>query len=82
MVDSEALKNMSKKHITEYKNETFKGFRVSIQKKGITFVKYFSLLKMDREVALQMAEEYEAELSKKLATCSTLEEILEVYKQK
>ena len=82
MVDSEALKNMYKKHITEYKNETFKGFRVSIQKKGITFVKYFSLLKMDRETALKMAEEYEAELSKKLAPLQTLEEILEVYKQK
>lgn len=77
------IKVMAKinKHITEYNNQTFSGFRVAVQRKGITFVKYFSFLKMDRETALDMAIMCESELMDKLHGCSTLDDVLVVFKE-
>lgn len=69
------------KHIGEYDHETFCGFRVAIQKKGIAFVRYFSTKKMDRETALNEAIAYEAELMRDLSSCKTVDDVLVVFKK-
>lgn len=71
---------MLPKHITEYQSEAFTGFRVAIQKKGIIFVKYFSMLRQSREEALDAAIAYESSLSTEIAKCKTMLELVELYK--
>lgn len=69
---------MYPKHITNYETESYKGFRVAIQKKGILFVKYFSKLGRTDQEALNDAIAYEAALSTRLTTCSTVEDIIKL----
>lgn len=66
------------KYITAYDNDTFYGYRVSIQKKGIVITKYFSSTKLGDKNAKNMAIAYRDNLLAALKSCQTSEEVLEV----
>ena len=65
-------------HITRYENDSFHGYRVAAQKKGILIIKYFSTTKHGDTNAKSMAEAYRDELMRCLAECKTVEDVLEL----
>lgn len=70
------------KYITPYDNDTFWGYRVSIQKKGIIITKYFSSTKLGDKEAKVMAIAYRDELLTALKSCKTAEDVLELRKNR
>lgn len=68
-----------KKHITEYEGGSFYGFRVAMQKRGITFFKYFSSTKLGRDEALRQAIAFEQELSSRISGCD-YQQLLDLHK--
>ena len=76
-ITQNGITNMST-HITRYDNDSFNGYRVAAQKKGILIIKYFSSTKHGDDSARDMAEAYRDELMRCLAECRTVEDVLEL----
>ena len=75
-------KTKTMKHITiqSYdKGHAFDGYRVAMQKKGITFCKYFSIKDSSWEEAEKHAIECEEYLSQMLNACNTQNEVIKFY---
>ena len=69
------------KHITEYRTDNgaaFNGYRMAISKKGILFCKYIPAKGIGWDAARDRAIELEVEISRKLSSCDTVEEILKL----
>lgn len=76
-ITQNGITNMST-HITRYENDSFHGYRVAAQKKGILIIKYFSSTKLGDINAKRMAESYRDEVIQRLAECKSAEDVLEL----
>lgn len=70
------------KHITEYSyrnGHKFNGFRVRIQKNGLTFCTYTSCKDIGREKALELAIETRDDLIEKINGCTTKDDVINLH---
>lgn len=70
------------KHITEYSyrnGHKFNGFRVRIQKNGLTFCTYITCKGTTREKALELAIKTRDELIEKINGCITKDDVINLH---